>query len=231
MRNQTRTMSSWMTNAWQHSAWLVFSVALLIGSFESPAFSQTVQLPSFSRFSYSGSVLVPVQGATSLGSISRSSNGRTRRGGIAGGGVAFGGGASHSGASAGVTVIDHDAIDRQLRGLPQTRSTSNGHTVARPNNLSSTRTASGTDRAVRSSSIVIDRTANHRRAASQDPDSEGKALVRFARSQYRAGKKASSFNAYQLAISKLSPKLATLAKTEFRRVFGDTQLQPTQPNH
>lgn len=180
--------------------------------------AQTIQLPSISRFSYSGSVLVPVQGETSLGGVSRSSRGRTRRGGFAGGGAALGQGASIGGLSARVTVIDHDAIDRQLRGLP-------------PRHSNSRMTSRSGQNKQTPKSVFIDRTQKtNTSAAPKDPDAEGKSLVRFARSQYKAGKKASSYNAYQLAISKLSPKLAKLAQSEFHRVFGVARLQPTQSN-
>ena len=54
----------------------------------------------------------------------------------------------------------------------------------------------------------------------QDPDRDGKALVRYARKMHREGKAALSFDAYRTAIGMLSPRLSDLAATEFRRVFG-----------
>ncbi|QEG01282.1 hypothetical protein Mal15_53580 [Stieleria maiorica] len=150
----------------------------------------TVQLPSFSRFTYSGSVLVPVGGSTSLGGVSRSASSISRRGGRAiGAGVGRAGALGHAGASAHVTIIDHDAIDRQLRGLPP-KSQGRSSASARPP-----------------------------RTAVVTPDAEGKALVRFARKQYLAGKHTSAFDAYRIAIETLSPRLATLATAEFKRVF------------
>ncbi|MEM6470456.1 MAG: hypothetical protein AAF802_12945 [Planctomycetota bacterium] len=90
----------------------VFTVAAVL---ESNADAQTVvQLPSFRSFSYSGSVLVPDRGATSLGSIRRSAFSQTGRNGL---GHGFGGGQSVGGATAHVTIIDHAAIDAQIRGL------------------------------------------------------------------------------------------------------------------
>ena len=53
-----------------------------------------------------------------------------------------------------------------------------------------------------------------------DPTEEGKALVRFARKQYREGRKAASFDTYRMAIQVLDGRLRELAIVEFRRVFG-----------
>ncbi|MCA9139445.1 MAG: hypothetical protein KDB00_21880 [Planctomycetales bacterium] len=192
MKNQLRTAA--------------LSGATLVFGFGGIACGQTtVQLPSFSQFSYSGSVLVPTGGSTSLGSISRSSSGSSSRG--FGGGRAFGGAMSHAGASAHVTIIDNDAIDRQIRGLPPK------DTVG---SLPQSSTAANR-------SAVTNPSAVTKRTTTIDPDAEGKILVRFARKQYLAGKQASSFDAYQLAIESLSPRLAALAKAEFQRVFPSQQ--------
>lgn len=61
-----------------------------------------------------------------------------------------------------------------------------------------------------------------KRAAAKplDPVEEGKALVRFARKQYREGRKTAAFDSYLMAIEILSGRLRELAKVEFRRVFG-----------
>lgn len=53
-----------------------------------------------------------------------------------------------------------------------------------------------------------------------DPVEEGKALVRFARQQYREGKRTAAFDTYLMAINVLQGRLRELAKVEFRRVFG-----------
>lgn len=71
-----------------------------------------VQLPSFQRFSYQGSVLVPDQGATSLGGIKRYSAASRNRGTSR----SFGHTMSHANASVHATIIDLDAMDRQLLG-------------------------------------------------------------------------------------------------------------------
>lgn len=178
-------------------------VVVLACGFESSAFAQsTVQLPSFSRFTYSGSVLVPTGGATSLGGVSRSSSGRSSR---RFGGHAFGGGLGHAGASVHTTIIDNDAIDRQIRGLgPKGTAKTITGPVSGP--------ANGT----------VNHTVKMRKrnpAPAVDPDAEGKVLVRFARKQYTAGNRTSAFDVYQLAIETLSPKLSELAAAEFRRVF------------
>jgi hypothetical protein len=58
------------------------------------------------------------------------------------------------------------------------------------------------------------------RAKQVDPTEEGKALVRYARRQYREGKKTAAFDTYRMAISVLRGRLRELAEAEFRRVFG-----------
>lgn len=180
---------------------IVLSVAfgLCLSEFTS---AQTVQLPSISYFSYSGSVLVPAGGSTSLGGVSRSSMGRSSRGF---GNRAIGSNFGHAGARAHVTIIDNDAIDRQIRGLP-------------PRGANAVRGPHGVNHAA----AGVGRTTTPTRSPRSGviaPDAEGKALVRFARKQYLAGKMASSFDGYTLAIATLSPKLAELAKAEFSRIF------------
>ncbi|MCG8650760.1 MAG: hypothetical protein MI861_13060 [Pirellulales bacterium] len=72
----------------------------------------TVQLPSFSSFSYRGTVVVPVRGSAYLGGNSSSASGLRRRGLSRGFGSSFG----TSQASVSATIIDHQEIDRQLLG-------------------------------------------------------------------------------------------------------------------
>jgi hypothetical protein len=161
----------------------------------SRSYGQIVQLPSFSRFSYSGSVLVPDRGSTSLGGISRSASQAVRGNGRRG--SAFSGG--HSGASVQVTIIDHDAIDRQLRGLPPKDIAPSRKLHRRTPN------ANPTDRGFKP----------------VDPDAEGKALVRFARKQFREGNHRLAREAYRIAFERLSPALSDLAKREYKRVFRE----------
>ena len=73
----------------------------------------TVQLPSFSSFSYRGTVVVPDNGGAYLGGVNRSATGLNRRGLSRG----FGSSLGHSGASVHATIIDHSEIDRQLLGV------------------------------------------------------------------------------------------------------------------
>jgi len=185
--------------------------------FEVGASGQTIQLPSFSRFTYSGSVLVPTGGSTSLGGVSRSATGRTTRGRQ---GRAFGAAHAHAGAAAQVTIIDNDAIDRRIRGVPAEAGRSGQGSGQGRSSVHVS--GSGGAKAV----------ANARkRAAVYDPDSEGKALVRFARKQFLAGQRTSAFDAYRLAIETLSPQLSELAKAECARVFPSTQRPvSTSPN-
>lgn len=195
---------------WRFGGFLCLGTLGLL--FATPAQAQlptTVQLPSFNTFSYSGSVLVPDSGATALGSIRRSATSSARRWGQR----AYGSSMSHPGASVHVTIIDLDEMDRQIRGLPP----------------SGTRSRLGTSPGTLASVTAAQANATARRIGkpSVDPDGEGKALVRFARSQYKAGKRSSSFAAYQMAIETLSPELRVLARKEFYRVFPPTSFSNT----
>ncbi|TWT65812.1 hypothetical protein Pan14r_53620 [Crateriforma conspicua] len=75
---------------------------------------QVVQLPTFRTFSYSGSVLVPDGGTAVLGGNSSTFRSRSPRGNGQSSARSFGGG------SVTATVIDSDAMDRQIRGLDTT---------------------------------------------------------------------------------------------------------------
>ncbi|MEM9368696.1 MAG: hypothetical protein AAGD07_22115 [Planctomycetota bacterium] len=93
----------------------VGSVCILVIACGEEAVAQVpavVQLPSFQTFSYQGSVLVPDRGATSLGGIRRASSADTNRGASR----SLGGSVSHSHASIHATIIDLDAIDREILG-------------------------------------------------------------------------------------------------------------------
>ncbi|NND99749.1 MAG: hypothetical protein HKN47_20715 [Pirellulaceae bacterium] len=152
----------------------------------------TVQLPSFSSFSYQGTVVVPDGGTAHLGSVKRSAMGSTRRGMQR----AFGADQGLSQATATVHIIDHNEIDRQLLGgTPQEFLRRQREKEARAG-------------------------VTHR--APIDPDVEGKALVRHARKEYRAGNHSAAFASYQMAIEVLTPGLGQLATQEFKRVFGSS---------
>ena len=73
------------------------------------------------------------------------------------------------------------------------------------------------DRAIRATDIRKAEAQRELQAAKAQ--AEGKQLVRFARSQYRAGKLSSSRNAYQVAISVLDGQLKQLAIAEYKRLF------------
>ena len=151
---------------------------------------QTVQLPSFETFSYSGSVLVPDSGTAFLGGNKSSSFGSSR-GGLQRG---FGSSQSISQATASAAIIDLAEMDRQiLGGTPEQflqREREREKSGAAP------------------SSMMV------------DPDYRGKAIVRYARAQYRQGNTSAAFAGYQQAIAVLSPQLKRLATAEFKRVFG-----------
>lgn len=182
-----------IVNRYRTLAAFVFLLSLALVS---ELHAQTVQLPSFSRFSYSGTVWVPVGGSTLLGGVSRSSQSVTRRPGA----VTRGQQMNRGHASVHVTLIDNDAIDREIRGLPPRGSVGSSKTR---------------------STIARSQT----RRSSVDPEAEGKALVRFARRQYLDGNRMRSFEAYSMAIETLSPKLAALAKAERSRVFASVRPQ------
>ena len=81
--------------------------------------AQVVQLPSIRQFSYRGSVLVPDGGSTYLGGNRSYASGSRSRGlpGLpAVPGSQFGNSTTASGLSVSATIIDHEAIDRQIRG-------------------------------------------------------------------------------------------------------------------
>lgn len=102
----------------------------------------------------------------------------------------FGSALGSSQASISATIIDHGEIDRQLLG--------------------------GTPQEF----LKSDRGKSDPRAAGVDPAEEGKALVRYAREQYREGNEAAAFDTYRMAIGVLQGRLRELATIEFRRVFG-----------
>ena len=93
----------------------IIAAVVLITSYSTSSDAQTIQLPTTRTFGYSGSVLVPDQGNTSLGGVRRgavSSSGRlTQRG--------YGQTQGHSGISVSAHIIDLDEIDRQIRGVGQ----------------------------------------------------------------------------------------------------------------
>lgn len=158
-----------------------------------PVSAQTVSLPTFHVFSYSGTVEVPVGGSASLGGNSVSSMSRSQRGGLVPGPITRAGTFRASGASITATIIDQQEMDRQILGqTPQ-------QLIARHRQVEAQR----------------DREARGTRLA--DPNEEGKALVRHARSMYRKGQYSAAQDSYELAVSVLEPTLRDLAITEMRR--------------
>jgi len=167
-----------------HCLFLVTLVILVTGQMGS-ASGQTVQLPSIERFTYSGSLLVPDRGRAYLGGLNS---------------AAGSGGPSHSfqssQASVNVTIIDLDAIDRQiLGGTPEQF-------------LRQQRDQSTSDETRRTPSAV--------------PEREGKSLVRYARSQFSKGNTDTANDAYRMAIAVLSPTLRQLAIKEYKSRFPNS---------
>ncbi len=174
-----------------------------------------VQLPSFHTFSYRGSVLVPDGGTTSLGGVKRSATGYNHRGWNRG----YGSVNSTSNASVSARIIDLAEMDRQiLGGSPQEflRRMRAEEQQAIATGLPVATTARQTQATRSPAASTLSRTE------------EGKALVRFARQEYREGRKSSSIQAYGMAINQLDGRLKTLAVAEFRRVFGTAAEQLLQ---
>lgn len=174
-----------------------------------------VQLPSFHTFSYGGSVLVPDGGTTSLGGVKRSSTGHNHRGWNRG----YGSVNSTSNTSVSARIIDLAEMDRQiLGGSPEEflRRKRAQEQEAIATGLPLGATGRQTQTPQRSKSSTLSRTE------------EGKALVRFARQEYRQGRKSSSIQAYGMAINQLDGRLKSLAVAEFRRLFGTAAEQLLQ---
>jgi hypothetical protein len=166
-----------------------FFITMLLVIDANELFAQVIQLPSIETFSYSGSVLVPDAGTTSLGSVSRSSS-LSNRGPRSYGGSSS---ASHSGLSASVQIIDLSEMDRQIRGTaPQSRA---GRSDLRQSNHSSLQGQGSTK------------------------EQHAKALVRLARCYLSDGDRIRAKWTYQQAISNLEGELKEYAIAEYRRVF------------
>ncbi len=159
----------------------------------------TVQLPSFSFFTYSGTVVVPDSGGAYLGGNRSSASGWNQRGWNRG----FGSSLRNSQASVQATIIDHREIDRQILG-------------ATPQQF------------VKSQALRSQAPRSQASRPTVDPSEEGKSLVRYARQQYLQGKRTESFDTYRMAIEILPHGLRELATKEFERVFGAAATQAVQ---
>jgi len=174
-----------------------------------------VQLPSFHTFSYGGSVLVPDGGTTSLGGVKRSATGYNHRGWNRG----YGSVNSTSNAAVSARIIDLAEMDRQiLGGSPE-------EFLARMRSQEQHAIATGLPRGQTGRQGQTSRSPTSTTLSRTD---EGKALVRFARQEYREGRKSSSIQAYGMAINQLDGRLKTLAIAEFRRMFGTAAEQLLQ---
>ncbi|MGB7342989.1 MAG: hypothetical protein WBD20_02140 [Pirellulaceae bacterium] len=174
-------------------------IAFSVNASAQGSLPSVVQLPSFSSFSYDGTLLVPDGGEAHLGSVKRSASSSSRNG------LSRAGGFEHSisQATAKVHIIDNAEIDRQLLGgTPQE--------FLRRERAKEVR-------------LGIDP------LAPIDPDGTGKALVRRARTEYRSGNQSAAFASYRSAIENLrSENLRQLATAEFKRLFGSSADQALQ---
>ena len=84
------------------------------------ATAQVVQLPTIRTFGTQGTVLVPDQGGVHLGSVGRAAMGSVQRGVpfLPGSRSGIGMQSSRVGATAHATIIDLQAMDEQIRGMP-----------------------------------------------------------------------------------------------------------------
>jgi hypothetical protein len=174
-----------------------------------------VQLPSFHTFSYGGSVLVPDGGTTSLGGVKRSAAGYNQRGWNRG----YGSVNSTSNASVSARIIDLAEMDRQILGGSPEEFLRRKRTQEQQTNAVGL-PLGATGRQIHASQMP--------KSSALSRTEEGKALVRFARQQYREGRKSSSIQAYGMAINQLDGRLKSLAVDEFRRVFGTAAEQLLQ---
>ena len=172
-------------------AMLAFAVAC-VGSKSSTA--QTVSLPTFHVFSYSGAVEVPDGGTISLGGIRASSMHRSQRGGLFPGPITRAGSNRAAGASLTATIIDQQEMDQRLLG--QT-----------PQQLID-----------RHRQVEAQRERDARGTQLANPMDEGKALVRHARTLFREGRYSAARDSYEMAVSVLEPSLRDLAIAEMRRI-------------
>jgi hypothetical protein len=155
--------------------------------------AQTISLPTFHSFSYSGTVEVPDGGTMSLGGNAYSASSRSQRSGLFPGPVARSGIQGVSNASITATIINNHEIDRQLLGgTPQ-------EFVERHRKIEAMR--DGRQNPIRSA----------------DRTHEGKVLVRYARSLYQQGRHSAARDTYLMAADLLEPKLRELAIAEMRR--------------
>ncbi|TWT50624.1 hypothetical protein Pla22_33670 [Rubripirellula amarantea] len=113
MNAHIRGAATVVSSAVVSSTFVTATVVLVaVAVMATDASAQVVQRPSIETFTYSGSVLVPDQGSTYLGGVSRASTSSSRRGLN----HRFGGAMSHHGAAVSATIIDLDAMDRAIRG-------------------------------------------------------------------------------------------------------------------
>ena len=172
-----------------------------------------VQLPTFSSTSYSGSVLVPDRGSTSLGGVRRSASGLNSRRGFPGfpGGRAGGFNQSTLQLNASATIIDLDAMDRQLlSGSPQGRSTD--YLRSPPSN--------GSPSPLAGSGINPVSDAPMQSATPTRASPEVRLWVGRARQHYRDGRYVESSDAYTVAYRQTHPALRPRLKSEYATKFG-----------
>ncbi|MEM9826069.1 MAG: hypothetical protein AAF958_05745 [Planctomycetota bacterium] len=173
----------------------------------------TVQLPSFSFFSYSGSALVPDSGGAYLGGVGRSQMGSATTGFGPFRNRAFGVSASSSHLSVHAQIIDLEEMDRRLLATPtRSNARSDPRSHRRGTRLRWTPSLSS-----RPTALVQSRFLS---PPQPDLDREGKALVRLARKKLSQKNYRGAAIAYEMAIEKLSPELQKLAILEFRQKFG-----------
>ncbi|MEM6689538.1 MAG: hypothetical protein AAF664_08935 [Planctomycetota bacterium] len=156
-------------------------IAILIIIDATTAVGQTVQLPSFRSFNYSGTVEVPDGGSAFLGG---NSSGIIRQSSKSNSTATIGG---VSGLYTGASIIDLDAMDRQILGNPPIVRVRNGaqNRLGGPKNEEQVR--------------------------------QGKRWVRIARKDLENGRIEAAAGAYRNSLRYLDSRLADLARSEYRR--------------
>ncbi len=179
----------------------------------------TVQLPTFHRFGTTTTVLVPDQGSVYLGGVSRSRQGQNDFGiplsrGLPGGGNR---GLSHAssagGLSVGVTIIDHQEIDRALLAEAARRRGESFDVLGRP--------ISNPPEPHR-----FERAATHNRQHTTHHKATAETYLRRARQAEADGQPHHAKIFYQRVAKHGNPSLQQLAKTRLTHL--EAIISPTQ---
>ncbi len=173
-------------NSWVSPRQLIW-LSLAVGAL-TPATAQTIQLPTIHRFGYSGSVLVPDGGTSSLGSYNSASQSGSQSGWLVPRWDTRSASVNSAGASITASIIDHEQMDRELLGQSA---------AELRNEL---------------------RRQSPRPKPTMQAIEEGKSLVRYARTLVKQGRYRAARQAYLTALPLLDQRLRELALQEMNRL-------------